>query len=106
MALFKPYRAETEAKLATLPIVEGQFIICEENQTLYFDKDATHRIPVGKAPDLSLSLIDSTISLLDGETAVSEIQVPTVMNAVTWNNESIANTDDAAGVTSWDIVTE
>lgn len=43
MAKFKPYKV-LEAQLATLPIVEGQFILTTDTKKLYFDQDASTRV--------------------------------------------------------------
>lgn len=94
MAQFKPYRAKTITKLNNLAIVEGQFIICEENQTLYFDKDSETRIPVGSASDLSLALVKNVLSLMNGEDIIDSVEIPLMMNAVAWNNSDIEVTDE------------
>lgn len=87
MALFKPYRLTTAAMLGNLPIVEGQFIVIEETGAMYFDKDNLTRINIGK-DGYTLSINSSQVSLLDSSnTAVSTITVPTVVDAVIWNNE-------------------
>ena len=43
MAQFKPYKV-LSTQLASLPIVEGQFILTTDTNELYFDKDSSNRI--------------------------------------------------------------
>lgn len=88
MAMFKPYKLATAAQLEQLPKVAGQFIVVEATGAIYYDKDTTTRVNLAKDA-YTLTINGSTVSLLDGSnTAVSTATIPSVVNAVSWNNEA------------------
>ena len=86
MALFKPYRVTNATQLDSVPIVEGQFLVVESTGEIYFDKNASTRINVAK-DGYTVTISGDTLSLLDSSgTTVSTATIPSVVNAVEWNN--------------------
>ena len=92
MAIFKPYRVQS-SQLDSLPKVEGQFIVVEDTQEMYFDKSTTQRIAVGGLTDVNVSIVNGVLTLTDqnGNT-LSTASVPRVIEAVSWNDETLPDT--------------
>lgn len=61
---FKPYYITSE-QLDSLPIAAGQFIVCSDTQTIYFDESDNSRIDISSGVDVISNGIywndDSTI---------------------------------------------
>ena len=110
MAQFRPRRVSNDEALNNLPILEGQFIVVEETEEIYFDRSSSERIPLGSAQGVGTSLFldgKTTLQLKDKESNVlSEVNLPVISNAILWNNESIDDIGDLDGTTTWDIAEE
>lgn len=46
MSLFKPFFINKETELSSVPIKEGQFIVCIDKKKIYFDTSNSNRVPV------------------------------------------------------------
>lgn len=92
MAIFKPYRVQS-SQLDSLPKVEGQFIVVEDTQEMYFDKSTTQRIAVSGLTDVNVSIVNGVLTLTDKDgNTLSTTSVPRVIEAVSWNDETLPDT--------------
>ena len=104
MAQFRPRRVSNDEALNNLPILEGQFIVVEETEEIYFDRSSSERIPLGSAQGVGTTLFidQKKLQLRDKDNNVmSEVDMPIIANAVAWNTDTIEDVDDVLGVTTW-----